>query len=137
MLKPPKLHPGDKIATVSLSWGGPSVFPHRYQIGVQQLQDEFGLQVVEMPNTLKDADWLARNPKARADDWMQAFADPSIKGIVATIGGDDSICFVAHVTWRVVLDGDDTRVVPTYVLTDVEGERILDVADTDDLVSAR
>lgn len=54
-----------------------------------------------------------------------------------SIGGDDSICFVAHVTWRVVLDGDDTRVVPTYVLTDVEGERILDVADTDDLVSAR
>lgn len=91
MLKPPKLYPGDKIATVSLSWGGPSVFPHRYQIGVQQLQDEFGLQVVEMPNTLKDADWLARNPKARADDLMQAFADPSIKGIIATIGGDDSI----------------------------------------------
>jgi muramoyltetrapeptide carboxypeptidase LdcA involved in peptidoglycan recycling len=91
MLKPPKLHPGDKIATVSLSWGGPSVFPHRYQIGVQQLQDEFGLQVVEMPNTLKDADWLACNPKARADDLMQAFADPSIKGIFATIGGDDSI----------------------------------------------
>jgi muramoyltetrapeptide carboxypeptidase LdcA involved in peptidoglycan recycling len=55
------------------------------------LQDEFDLQVVEMPNTLKDADWLARNPKARADDLMQAFADPSIKGIFATIGGDDSI----------------------------------------------
>ncbi|MFT3890503.1 MAG: LD-carboxypeptidase [Anaerolineales bacterium] len=91
MLKPPKLHPGDKIATVSLSWGGPSVFPHRYQIGVQQLQDEFGLQVVEMPNTLKDADWLARTPQARADDLMQAFADPTIKGIFATIGGDDSI----------------------------------------------
>jgi muramoyltetrapeptide carboxypeptidase LdcA involved in peptidoglycan recycling len=91
MLKPPKLHPGDKIATVSLSWGGPSVFPHRYHTGIQQLQDEFGLQVVEMPNTLKDADWLARNPKARADDLMQAFADPSIKGIFATIGGDDSI----------------------------------------------
>ena len=91
MIKPPKLNPGDKIATVSLSWGGPSVFPHRYQIGVKQLQDEFGLQIVEMPNTLKDADWLSRNPKARADDLMQAFADPSIKGIFATIGGDDSI----------------------------------------------
>jgi len=91
MIKPPKLNLGDKIATVSLSWGGPSVFPNRYQIGVKQLQDEFGLQVVEMPNTLKEADWLARNPKARADDLMQAFSDPSIKGIFATIGGDDSI----------------------------------------------
>lgn len=91
MLKPRKLNPGDKIATVSLSWGGPSLFPHRYQIGVQQLQEEFGLQVVEMPNTLRDPDWLARNPKARAEDLMQAFADSSIKGIFSTIGGDDSI----------------------------------------------
>src|SRR5574338_1204057 len=91
MIKPRKLTPGDKVATVSLSWGGPSVFPHRYQIGVQQLQEEVGLQVVEMPNTLKEADWLARNPKARAEDLMQAFADPSIKAIFSTIGGDESI----------------------------------------------
>jgi muramoyltetrapeptide carboxypeptidase LdcA involved in peptidoglycan recycling len=70
MIKSQKLDPGDKIATVSLSWGGPSAFPHRYQAGAQQLQDEFGLQVVEMPNTLKDEDWLARNPTARADDLM-------------------------------------------------------------------
>jgi len=104
MLKPPKLNPGDKIATVSLSWGGPSVFPHRYQIGVKQLQDEFGLQVVEMPNTLKDADWLAHNPKARADDLMQAFADPSIKGIFATIGGDDSIRTLPFMDLNVIRD---------------------------------
>jgi muramoyltetrapeptide carboxypeptidase LdcA involved in peptidoglycan recycling len=91
MIKPKKLNRGDKIATVSPSWGGPSVFPHRYQAGIRQLQEEFGLQVVEMPNTLRDADWLSRNPRARAEDLMQAFADPSIKGIFATIGGDDSI----------------------------------------------
>ncbi len=102
MNKPPKLNPGDKVATVSLSWGGPSVFPYRYQIGVQQLQEKFGLQVVEMPNTLKDADWLARNPQARAEDWMQAFADPSIKGIFATIGGDDSIRLLPFIDWEVI-----------------------------------
>jgi len=104
MIKPPKLNPGDKIATVSLSWGGPSNFPHRYQVGVQQLQDELGLQVVEMPNTLKDADWLARNPKARADDLMQAFADPSIKGIFSTIGGDDSIRLLPFLDLNVIRD---------------------------------
>lgn len=102
MIEPPKLHPGDKIATVSLSWGGPSIFLHRYQVGVQQLQDEFGLQVLEMPNTLKDADWLSRNPKARAEDWMQAFADPSIKGIFATIGGDDSIRLLPFIDLDVI-----------------------------------
>ena len=102
MLKPQKLNPGDKVATVSPSWGGPSVFPQRYQIGVQQLQNEFGLQVVEMPNTLKPADWLACNPKARADDLMQAFADPAIKGIFATIGGDDSIRLLPFIDLNVI-----------------------------------
>ncbi len=104
MLKPPKLHPGDKIATVSLSWGGPSVFPYRYQMGVQQLKDEFGLQVVEMPNILKDADWLSRNPQARADDLMQAFADPSIKGIFSTIGGNDSIRLLPFMDLSLIRD---------------------------------
>ena len=104
MIKPQKLSPGDKIATVSLSWGGPAVFPHRYQVGVQQLKDKFGLQVVEMPHTLKDADWLSRNPRARADDFMQAFFDSSIKGIFATIGGDDSIRLLPFIDLNMIKD---------------------------------
>jgi muramoyltetrapeptide carboxypeptidase LdcA involved in peptidoglycan recycling len=44
-----------------------------------------------MDHTLRDASWLQHNPQARADDLMQAFADPAIKGIISTIGGDDSI----------------------------------------------
>ena len=102
MIKPHKLNPGDRVATVSLSWGGPSVFPHRYEIGKQQLQQEFGLQVVEMPNTLKPADWLYQNPKARADDLMQAFSDLSIKGIIATIGGDDSIRLLPYIDFNII-----------------------------------
>ncbi|MCC6298008.1 MAG: LD-carboxypeptidase [Anaerolineales bacterium] len=104
MIKPPKLQRGDTVATVSLSWGGPSVFPHRYQVGIKQLQREFDLRVVEMPNTLKPADWLAKNPKARADDLMQAFADASIKGIIATIGGEDSIRLLPHIDFNVIRD---------------------------------
>ena len=104
MIKPTRLKPGDKVATVSPSWGGPSVFPNRYRAGVQQLEAEFGLQVVEMPHTLKDASWLARNPKARADDLMQAFSDPSIKGIFATIGGDDSIRLLPYIDLDIIHD---------------------------------
>jgi muramoyltetrapeptide carboxypeptidase LdcA involved in peptidoglycan recycling len=91
MMKPKKLQPGDKVATVSLSWGGPGAYPHRYEAGKRQLQDEFGVTVVEMPHTLSDPSWLQRNPQARADDLMQAFADSSITAIISTIGGDDSI----------------------------------------------
>ena len=39
MIKPQKLRPGDKVATVSLSWGGPGAIPHRYEAGKKQLQE--------------------------------------------------------------------------------------------------
>ena len=91
MIKPRKLQPGDTVAAISLSWGGPGTFPHRYEAGKRQLQDEFGLKVVETAHVLRAAEWLYKNPKARAEDLMNAFADPSIKGIISTIGGNDSI----------------------------------------------
>ena len=78
LIKPPKLRPGDRVASVSLSWGGPGTFPHRYEVGKQQLQDQFDLQVIEMPHTLRDATWLAEHPEARAEDLMMAFSDPNI-----------------------------------------------------------
>jgi muramoyltetrapeptide carboxypeptidase LdcA involved in peptidoglycan recycling/GNAT superfamily N-acetyltransferase len=76
---------------VSLSWGGPGAIPHRFEIGKQQLEFEFGIKVVPTQNALRDAEWIKKNPKARAEDLMEAFADPTIKGIFSTIGGDDSI----------------------------------------------
>ena len=102
MIKPKKLQPGDKVATVSLSWGGPGTIPHRYEAGKKQLQDEFGLVVVEMPHTLSDADWLYRNPQARAEDLMAAFADPEIKGVISTIGGNDSIRILPYLDLDVI-----------------------------------
>lgn len=89
--KPRCLKAGDRIAAVSPSWGGPGAFPHRYLAGKRQFEEMFGIDVVEMEHTLSPADWLANNPQARAKDLMAAFADPSIAGIVATIGGEDSI----------------------------------------------
>ena len=91
MIKPKALKRGDKIATVSLSWGGPGTFLHRYHAGKKQLCDTFGLEIVETQNALKPADWIYKNPKARADDLMSAFLDPSIKAIISTIGGDESV----------------------------------------------
>jgi len=91
LTKPQKLHPGDKIAAVSLSWGGPGDLPARYRAGVRQLEEAFGVQVVEMAHTLAEPDWLRAHPQARAEDLMQAFSDPQIRAISSTIGGDDSI----------------------------------------------
>jgi len=102
LMKPRKLRPGDTVATVSLSWGGPAAFPQRYEAGKRQLQDDFGLTVVEMPHTLRDATWLQQNPRARADDLLQAFADASVRAIVSTIGGDDAIRLLPFIDLDVI-----------------------------------
>ncbi len=86
-----KLKKGDKVAAVTLSWGGPGHIPDKYQYGKDAFEHNFGIKVVEMPHTLASPKFIHENPRARADDLMQAFQDPSIKAIISTIGGDDSI----------------------------------------------
>jgi len=91
LIKPRRLQPGDRVAAISLSWGGPATYPHRYEAGKRQLMHEFGVEVVETRHALRDADWLYANPQARVDDLHEALEDESIAAIVSTIGGDDSI----------------------------------------------
>ena len=91
MLLPSQLLPGDKVVAVSLSWGGPGTFPYRYEAGKEQLEKAFGLRLVAARHALRDAAWLARHPEARAEDLMEAFADPGCRGIISSIGGEDSI----------------------------------------------
>jgi len=91
MIKPRALRPGDRIATISLSSGWPNVFPRAYSDGKRQLEKTFGVQVIESRQALAGSKWLAAHPEARAADLMEVLKDPSIHGIVSTIGGDDSI----------------------------------------------
>src|SRR4051812_1328466 len=95
-LKPPPLAPGSRVAIVSPSWGGPGTVPNRYQMGVHELESRFGFEVVEMPHTCADADWLWRHPEARVADLVAAWTDPTIDGIIASIGGSDSIRLLPH-----------------------------------------
>src|ERR1700683_1549420 len=91
IIKPRALRPGDRVAAISLSRGWPSVYPRAYQDGKRQLQEAFGVEVVESRYALKDIPWLAAHPEARAEDLMEVLRDPSIRGIISTIGGDDSV----------------------------------------------
>jgi muramoyltetrapeptide carboxypeptidase LdcA involved in peptidoglycan recycling len=102
MIKPPKLNPGDRIAAVTPSWGGPGALPWVYELGKQQIEESLGVQVVEMPNTLRDPQWLYQNPKARAEDIMRAFADRSIKAIFSAIGGDDSVRILPYLDLDII-----------------------------------
>jgi muramoyltetrapeptide carboxypeptidase LdcA involved in peptidoglycan recycling len=102
LTKPARLRSGDKVAAVTLSWGGAGAMLHRYEAGKRQLQDTFNVEVVEMPHTLKDPEWIWRNPRARADDLMQALADLTIRAIISTIGGDDSIRTLPYVDSNII-----------------------------------
>lgn len=88
---PPSLKPGDKVAILSPSAGLPHLFPWVYEQGLQRIKELFQLVPVEFPTALQSPEFLAKNPKARADDLHRAFADPSIKAIISTIGGNDQI----------------------------------------------
>ena len=98
------LQHGDKVATISLSWGGAGEpeLRWRYEQGVERLKNVFGLEVVAMPNSLKGAAYVYENPQARAEDLMNAFKDPSIKGIVSNIGGSESIRLLPYIDFDVI-----------------------------------
>lgn len=104
LIKPSKLKKGDKVATISLSWGGAGdeEILWRYNQGKERLENIFGLEVIEMPNTLKGSEFIYNNPKKRAEDLMNAFADKSIKGIFSCIGGNESIRMLPYIDFELI-----------------------------------
>jgi len=103
MLKPDKLKKGDKVAIVSLSSGiaGDNEFNHRYKKGKERLE-EFGLEVITMPNALIGSNEIKLHPELRAKDLMDAFADKSIKAIFCNIGGDDTIRILPYINFEII-----------------------------------
>ena len=106
MIKPKRLKRGDRIAVVSLSWGGlgDACFLHRYDIARERLEKEFGLRVVCMPHALKGSEFVAAHPELRAKDLMDAFLDPAIAGIFCAIGGDDTIRLLPYMDFSIIRD---------------------------------
>ena len=104
LIIPQRLNAGDKVATVSLSWGGAGEprLRARYEQGKKQLEETFGVQVIEMANTLKGEEFIYNNPKARVEDLHQAFSDPSIKAVIACIGGSDSVRLIDKVDYNLL-----------------------------------
>lgn len=84
---PPKPSRGDRIAVISPSSGLPGLFPRPHELGLERLSKEYGLEPVEYPATRR----MGSTPQERADDIHAAFADPAIKAVMASIGGDDQI----------------------------------------------
>lgn len=104
MIKPKRLRKGDKVAIVSLSWGGlgDDCFVHKFYIAKERLEKDFGLDVVCMPHALMGSEFIANNPELRAKDLMDAFSDNSIAAIFCSIGGDDTIRILPYINLEII-----------------------------------
>ncbi|MFJ2416006.1 S66 family peptidase [Streptomyces brevispora] len=89
---PAKPRPGDRVAVLSPSSGLPGILPVPYELGLRRLRKGYGLEPVEYPCTRK----MGSSPQERAADIHAAFADPGIKAVIASIGGDDMITVLPH-----------------------------------------
>jgi muramoyltetrapeptide carboxypeptidase LdcA involved in peptidoglycan recycling len=89
---PPKLRPGDRVAVLSPSFAAPGLFPERHEQAMRRVRDVLGLEPVEFPTTRR----LGATPAERAADLTAAWADPSIRAVFATIGGDDQLTVLPH-----------------------------------------
>ena len=121
IIKSKKLQRGDTIAIVSPSWGGPSVFPHIYELGIKALEN-IGFKIKEFPSARKDADFLDNNPKFRAKDINNAFRDKKVKAIFASIGGNDSVRILPYLDLeniqknpKIIIGYSDTSILLTYL----------------------
>ncbi len=101
-IKPSSLKPKDKVAILSPSSGMPFLFPWVYEQGLSRIRSMFDLEPIEFPTARKRSEFLAQNPKARADDINQAFQDPSIKAIISTIGGNDQIRILPYLDQKAI-----------------------------------
>ncbi|MFI1833595.1 S66 peptidase family protein [Streptomyces olivaceoviridis] len=89
---PPKPVPGDRMAILSPGSGLPGILPLPHELGLRRLREDFGLEPVEYPTTRT----MGSTPRERAADIHAAFADPTIKAVMASIGGDDQITVLPH-----------------------------------------
>ena len=102
LVHPPKAKAGDKVAVLSPSWAAPAVAPAVHEQAMRRLAELTGLVPVEYPTTRR----LDATAEDRAADLHAAFGDPEIRGVLATIGGEDQITVIGH------LDADLVRADP-------------------------
>jgi muramoyltetrapeptide carboxypeptidase LdcA involved in peptidoglycan recycling len=102
LVHPAKAAAGDRVAVVSPSFAAPAVAPAVHEQALGRIRDVLGLEPVEYPTTRR----LGASPEDRAADLNAAFADPEVRAVLATIGGDDQITVTPH------LDPDLVRADP-------------------------
>lgn len=93
-----KAKPGDRVAVLSPVFAAPAVSEVVHERATQRLRDATGLVPVEFPTTRQ----LGASADTRGADVTAAFTDPTIRAVLATIGGDDQVTVDPHIDADVV-----------------------------------
>lgn len=106
LIKPRKLKTGDTVATISLSGGaaGECDLLPWYNVSKDRLREIFGLNAVETRHSMMGRKYIYENPKARAEDLVEALENPNIKGIFLNQGGDDAIRILPYIDFNIIRD---------------------------------
>lgn len=104
MIKPKRIGPNSRIAIISPSSGVPYIFPKLYQLGLNNLREILGFEIIEMPTARMSPDELYKNPQLRAKDINQSFKDNSIDGIITSIGGYESVRILPYLDSKMIIE---------------------------------
>lgn len=113
--RPPKARPGDGVAVVSPSFAAPGEAPAVHEQAMRRLTELTGLVPVEYSTTRT----VGASARDRAADLNEAFSDPGIRAVLATIGGEDQITVVPR------LDAEAVRADPKPFLGYSDNTNIL------------
>lgn len=103
LLRPPALCPGDTIGIFTPSVPGHVLFPEKYRHGLEVLR-RLGFRVVEGALTRSGAaqGYRSGTPEARARELMDLVLDPTVHGLVATMGGFNSSSLIPHLDFDAI-----------------------------------
>src|SRR5690349_3370612 len=87
MLKPQRLRSGDKVAVVAPASGFPR---DEFDKGITELR-RLGFEAVFEDTVFHREQYVAGNDRVRADAFLSAWRDPSIRAIIAVRGGYGSV----------------------------------------------
>jgi muramoyltetrapeptide carboxypeptidase len=100
MVKPSALRPGDRVALVAPA----SPFAREpFDAGVSELR-RLGYEPVYDDSVFARTRYTAGDPKLRADAFMRAWRDPSIRALIAVRGGYGSVQLLPYLRRDAILD---------------------------------
>lgn len=101
VIKPAPLNPGDTIRVISPSWFGGETYVPRAMRGVRLLE-ELGYNVEIGDHAFGNRGHVSGSVEERLSDLHAAFSDPSVKMVLATIGGTHAADLLPHINFDVV-----------------------------------